>query len=368
MLNRALGKVYQKRPGHWYIQLPGKVRIYCDKQHQSLDSEKRARTTLIQIYTEIENGTFDPDFYRPSRKSELSFSVYAERWLEFRHTMVQRGRLGKSHNRNSGYVVRKLFMPFFGDMDIRSIRGKHIRDFQLSLTCGPKTTYDRLALLMKLFRDAQADEVIKDIPNVPDKLTMADIPDPDWQWIDEETQDKIFAELDEEALFFIKFQAFHGTRTGETRALQHQDIDLVNGAVTICRALSDWEVKTTKTKRIRVIPLDQTWKDLYRQRPKAFDKTAWVFQRDGKPYEQKVMPRRWAAACKRLGLEGVGLYEGTRHSLASQAANRGVSLFTIGKLLGHTDAKTTQRYAHVNVETLRAVQRQPLKKLERKVR
>ena len=36
-----------------------------------------------------------------------------------------------------------------------------------------------------------------------------------------------------------------------------------------------------------------------------------------------------------------------RHSFASIAAGQGLSLYTIGKLLGHKNPKTTARYAHL---------------------
>ncbi|WP_245482969.1 tyrosine-type recombinase/integrase [Mesorhizobium sp. M7A.F.Ca.ET.027.03.2.1] len=43
-----------------------------------------------------------------------------------------------------------------------------------------------------------------------------------------------------------------------------------------------------------------------------------------------------------------------RHTFASVGAGDGMSLQIIGKLLGHADAGTTQRYAHVDVNPTRA--------------
>ena len=42
-----------------------------------------------------------------------------------------------------------------------------------------------------------------------------------------------------------------------------------------------------------------------------------------------------------------------RHTAASLMASKGGSLYTIGKVLGHTQAKTTQRYAHLTDAALR---------------
>jgi integrase len=44
-----------------------------------------------------------------------------------------------------------------------------------------------------------------------------------------------------------------------------------------------------------------------------------------------------------------------RHSFASFAAAQGASLLRIGKLLGHTQAQTKQRYAHLVADPVRQV-------------
>ena len=55
---------------------------------------------------------------------------------------------------------------------------------------------------------------------------------------------------------------------------------------------------------------------------------------------------------KRAGLEGVRLHD-LRHTNASFGAAAGLGLPIIGKLLGHSQASTTQRYAHLADDPLR---------------
>lgn len=64
------------------------------------------------------------------------------------------------------------------------------------------------------------------------------------------------------------------------------------------------------------------------------------------------LKRPWAQITKRAGLEGLRIHD-LRHSFASVGAWSGLGLPIIGKLLGHADAKTTQRYAHVDVDSSR---------------
>jgi integrase len=54
----------------------------------------------------------------------------------------------------------------------------------------------------------------------------------------------------------------------------------------------------------------------------------------------------WDRIRARAGLEDVRLHD-LRHSYASVGATSGLSLLFVGKLLGHTQASTTQRYAHL---------------------
>lgn len=65
---------------------------------------------------------------------------------------------------------------------------------------------------------------------------------------------------------------------------------------------------------------------------------------DEKPRHDLKKP--WAAICKRAGLGDVHLHD-LRHTFASVGAGSDLGLPVIGNLLGHANAKTTQRYAHV---------------------
>lgn len=65
------------------------------------------------------------------------------------------------------------------------------------------------------------------------------------------------------------------------------------------------------------------------------------------------LARPWAAVSKLAGLEGVRIHD-LRHSFASVAVSGGASLPMIRALLGHTQAQTTKRYAHLADDTLKA--------------
>jgi integrase len=77
-------------------------------------------------------------------------------------------------------------------------------------------------------------------------------------------------------------------------------------------------------------------------------------RKDGQPRDG--LDRPWSAIRKAAGLDGLRIHD-LRHSFASIGAGGGLGLPIIGKLLGHTQAATTQRYAHLaNVPVRQAVE------------
>src|SRR5204862_1275733 len=64
------------------------------------------------------------------------------------------------------------------------------------------------------------------------------------------------------------------------------------------------------------------------------------------------LKRPWGAVAGRAGLDRVRLHD-LRHTYASFGAGGGLGLPIIGKLLGHTQASTTLRYAHLDSDPLR---------------
>ncbi len=64
------------------------------------------------------------------------------------------------------------------------------------------------------------------------------------------------------------------------------------------------------------------------------------------------LKRPWAIVCRRAGLEGVRIHD-LRHSFASIGVGTGHGLPIVGKLLGHADASSTARYAHLDADPVR---------------
>ena len=71
------------------------------------------------------------------------------------------------------------------------------------------------------------------------------------------------------------------------------------------------------------------------------------------PYQKRWMQRKFEEARDAAGLGHLHFHD-LRHSSASAMINSGVDLFTVGKVLGHRDQRSTSRYSHLSAETLTA--------------
>jgi integrase len=78
----------------------------------------------------------------------------------------------------------------------------------------------------------------------------------------------------------------------------------------------------------------------------------WVIPGEDPERPRHDLRRPWSAITKRAGLTGVRLHD-LRHTYASFGAGGGLGLPIIGRLLGHAQAATTARYAHLDNDPLR---------------
>jgi len=117
----------------------------------------------------------------------------------------------------------------------------------------------------------------------------------------------------------------------------------------------DWEKRTllvpiSKTGRPRSIALNGQALALLRSIvPLPGNPYIFPSPVTGRPSASLHFP--WARIRERALLDDVRLHD-LRHSFASFLVNQGISLYVVQGLLGHTQPRTTQRYAHLAQDTL----------------
>ena len=113
-----------------------------------------------------------------------------------------------------------------------------------------------------------------------------------------------------------------------------------------------WRIPMSKSGKVRYVPLSKTAIEILEQLPRWEGCPYVIPNPDTKlPYTQ--IHRAWDNARKAAGLPDVRMHD-LRHSMASNMVNSGRSIYEVAKVLGHSQLKTTQRYAHLSQETLLA--------------
>src|SRR5262249_49066412 len=108
----------------------------------------------------------------------------------------------------------------------------------------------------------------------------------------------------------------------------------------------------TKQRKVHKLPLSPAALELV-ERLRKKRKGKWVFAGEKPGAHLTVLSRVWTFVRKKTGLgKDARLYD-LRHTFASVGAGGGLSLPIIGRLLGHTQPRTTQRYAHLADDPLR---------------
>ncbi len=82
------------------------------------------------------------------------------------------------------------------------------------------------------------------------------------------------------------------------------------------------------------------------------DRRAYYFPAASKSGHLEEPKTAWKRILSRAELEGLRIHD-LRHTAASWLANQGAPLTLIGAALGHTQATTTSRYAHLATDPVR---------------
>jgi hypothetical protein len=145
----------------------------------------------------------------------------------------------------------------------------------------------------------------------------------------------------------VEILARTGIRSGELSGLDHDAMILRGG--------NHWlRIPVGKLHNDRYVPLLPIIVELIDNhlatRPPARSGRL-VERNDGQPFDRRTIARYVATVAKRAGIGHVHPHQ-LRHTLATQAINRGMSLEAIAALLGHRSMKMTMTYARISDRTV----------------
>jgi len=240
-------------------------------------------------------------------------------------------------------LLRNHIVPALGNYRLNRVRRPDVialHNKMMESGYAPATANRVLVLVRFMFNCAIRWEVLPEGPNPASGIE----PFPDngarERYLSQEEAQRLMAELEtssnRQACNIIKLLLFTGARKTEIMHARWEYVDFERRLLT---------VPLSKSGKARHIALSDAALDVLRSLPRDPD-IPWLFWNPNTGRPQDSIHHGWDTIRKRAGIPDVRLHD-LRHSFASFLVNSGRSLYEVQKLLGHSNAKTTQRYAHL---------------------
>lgn len=331
------GKTYFLR----YTDDRGKTRYtkLADARDVSLP---QARKLCDRTRNEIAMGV-DPLDNKATKRAVPTFASFAnDQYMPF----VQ---INKRSWKTDETLIRTHMVPFFGKKHLDEITTANVLQFQqkgIQDGAAPGSVNRRLIMLRYMFNLAIRDWKIPGITKNPTEgIRLLKENNKKERYIKPEEMGRLYesvkASKNVMLQYIVAFLVLTGARRNEVLHATWDDFDLERG---------DWRIPKTKSGNARHVPLNDGALRIL-EMVRGMSRSEFVFGNPKTKSCYKHIFYAWDVARKKAGLPEVRLHD-LRHTFASMLVNNGRNLYEVQKLLGHTQVKTTQRYAHLARETL----------------
>ncbi|HLW80216.1 MAG TPA: tyrosine-type recombinase/integrase [Terriglobia bacterium] len=304
-----------------------------------------ARRQAKQLLAEVERGA-DPVTQREKERRAASFAELAELYME-RH-LIPKGKPG-SVVAFRGLLDRHV-LPALGRLKVAEVTRADVEALHRAMRGKAVTANRALTVISAIMVFAERSELRPSGSN-PVRYVQKYREERRERFLSAEEMGRLGDALAEAArdgsqlpgtILAVRLLALSGMRRTEVLTLKWEYVDLERA----CIRLPD-----SKTGR-KTVPLGAPALDLLAQAPRV-EGNPYVCPGDRHGAPLVGIDKAWARLCKRAGLVGVRIHD-LRHSWASVGAAAQLGLPVIGRVLGHSSTSTTQRYAHLADDPLRA--------------
>jgi tRNA isopentenyl-2-thiomethyl-A-37 hydroxylase MiaE len=315
-------------------------------------SYEQACRILTGIRFKFDEGTYDPRDYQQS--NPLGLGQQIEKYLSIKDATLKPGSLKSLHPH-----VKRI-QNHFGAVNVKGIGYAEIEDFLVAQTdIGDKTKHCLCSVMHDFFTWLVKRKVIRrehmpEFPSVKFALGYRKV-------ITKQTQAAILEEVKRTTInnprIYIGtlwLSTYINMRPSELLGILEEHIDYDRSVVYI---------RSHKTDKVddkeKIIPLHPDDLEMIKRLPRGFPKMHF-FRRDrgtggrkaGTVFGKDLLYKTWKRACANLGIEGVDLYGGTRHSSAT-ALRQFLSFEDTKRLTGHETNKAFERYYQKDLQALR---------------
>lgn len=333
--------VYRRGKKYWISIRHNKIRHRCPSPANTMAGAKAYEASLRG---KLAQGKPIAD----KQEESISFSNFVDKW--FNTYVITNNK--PSEQLNKKMAIKNHLRPFFGKIDIDKINNLNIEEFKAKKQnegkCN-KSINNYLGMLRKCLNCAEEWELISKAP----KIRPLKVPPQKFNFFTEAEYNQILEEakkINQEFYEMVLFTLRTGVRVGELLVLRWEDIDFDKKTVTIQRSIVNGIIGSPKSNKVREIPLAD---DIFfiLKRKKATLKNFKILTLWKIKISRFSLNRALKRVCGVFGFK-VGGWHDLRHTFASKLANNGIPLQVIQTLLGHSDLKMTQRYAHLEPLTL----------------
>ena len=257
------------------------------------------------------------------------------------HFMRRQARRWKpSTQENNRHLLNRYILPFFGDLHVADIAPADVHRWFDSMSATPANANRALPVLSVMMTQAELWNLRPQGSNPCRKIRRYPAR-PRERFLSLEELKRLGFVLDHaddtQAAAAVRLLLFTGARSSEITGLKW---DWIRGARAV---LPD---SKTGPKTIQLPPPARA---VLQSLPRC---GKFVFPNRRGDRSMNDLGQRWGMLRRLADLDDVRLHD-CRHTYASHAVMSGLDLYTVGRLLGHADTASTERYAHLADEHVR---------------
>lgn len=315
-------RLYQRK-GVWYIS---KGRGHA-KSLRTKDKE-----IAQQIFRKLKKTYLEDRIIALDHSNTITLKKFRDEYINWSETVK-----ASSSSRSDSLALRVL-QDHVGDMTLKAITTKTLDDFHVAILkrgAAVSTLNTYIRRIRAAFNKAIEWEYLKKNPyHKPGRGRVEfreerKLP----RFLQGDEFKKLFAAIDDAGFRqMIYFYILTGCRRSEIVRLKWQDVKDTYIVIT-----------KTKTHNDRVVPISSPLAWVISQMEKG---KGYVFPRWRTP---DAVTRKFHGYVTETKIPHIRLHD-LRHTTASMLAMAGIPLKTIGDILGHTRASTTEIYAHLTEE------------------
>ena len=327
-----------------------------------------ARSEAIELKAGIRVGQ-NPVGERKRLRNEPSFGDLLDDYIVSEEFKRKRPRTQKDYKR----MCEKILRPAWGSLRLKAIQPRDVEALHASMKSTPYQANRVVSLASRLFNFAIEEKQLEDNPakNIEHyhEEKRARFLDQEGPGEMARLSSALDSYSDQSAADALRLLLLTGSRSGEVLQARWEHFNLHTGIWTKPSS-------STKQKKVEHVPLNDAALELLASMRNPGASGPLFPGSDGRK-ARKGLRRPWLQICKAAGLVDVyqipckrrgkdGLpvmmlkrYRSTvrlhdlRHTFASHLVSNGVPLQQVGKLLGHSQAQTTMRYAHLSNTALK---------------